>query len=438
MIVLASLDPGRSWTSYAVITLLFLAALALHVVAHEAAHALTAVAVGMGVPRIRLGEGPLLLKLRLFGTTIEVRGFHSGATFLEPEGVRWLRVRLVLVTAAGPLVNLGLAAAALMLVAPRTGLPELFRIDAVAAGALLGLLNLTPFRGASARGFVHSDGWSLLALLRSPRSAGDLVVAAGKLQTARQRHLDGEQVGPAGDLTPVLESADPLIIGMEGTRRILSRELDDAVALLRRAAELPQDEQQLALTLNNLGWALVLSQPPGWLDEADHASARAVAVLPWMEATMSTRGCVLVHRGAFGEARDLLRRAMAIGVDASRSDRVVQHHHLLRAEHGLGNLFGARASLLAMIDDGAEAQSVDWARRLLRSAEVDNALTNLVDAEGHVGWPEQRETGDQARHLREIRRALADFVDEAGEDPRREAVRTALGADDGQSLRFGA
>ena len=143
---------------------------------------------------------------------------------------------------------------------------------------------------------------------------------------------------------------------------------------------------------------------------------------------MNTRGCVLVHLGEHAEARDLLRRA--IDADASASDRVVQHRHLLEAEHGLGNLFGARSSLFGLVDHGADEMTVDRARALLRPLEVDNALANLVDGTGRIAWPQTREKGAEVRHLREVRRALSDFLDEEGEDPRREVVRIALGAAD--------
>jgi hypothetical protein len=422
-VLIAAVDPVMTMTDVAVIFLLVSGALALHVVMHEAAHTLVALAVGMGVPQVRLGEGPLLVRLRLGRTTVELRGFHAGATHLEPSGQRLLRVRLALVTAAGPLANLALAAAAFWLVDPPSGAAETFTSSVAAIGLFLGLLNLAPLKLPSGQGILQSDGWSLLALLRADRDTSNQILATSRLQAAHRQHLAGGAPATSDD-RPV-DCADPVTLGLEGTRRILTREYDDAVALLREAASLPQKDHPRALSLNNLAWALLLAQPDGWLDEADRASADSIAIKPWMEAMMSTRGCVLVHRGELTEARDLLRRA--VQPDAARHDLVVLHSHLLRAEHGLGNLYGARASLLALIDNGAEPDEVESARALLRPAEVDNALTNLVAADGRVSWPDAGPRGTQAQHLREMRHALEAFLDEAGEDPRREAVRTALG-----------
>lgn len=410
-------------TDAALILMLLAGAIALHVVAHEAAHALVALAVGMGVPQVRLGEGPVLLRLRLGRTTIELRGFHSGMTHVEPSGSGLLRVRLALVTAAGPVANLALAAAAYWLVDRPSGTAESFTWNVSAVGLFVGLVNLAPLKLRSGQGIVQSDGWSLLALLRANRDTSNQILAASRLQAAHRQHLAGGVV-PATDERPV-DSADPVTLGMEGTRRILTREYDDAVALLREAVSLPQKDDPRALSLNNLAWALLLAQPDGWLDEADRASADSIAIKPWLEPLMGTRGCVLMHLGELAEARDLLRRA--VRADAGRHDLVVLHRHLLRAEHGLGNLYAARASLIALIDNGAEPDEVESTRALLRPTEVDNALTNLVDADGRVSWPDARLAGAEAQHLREMRHALVAFLDEAGEDPRREAVRIALG-----------
>jgi tetratricopeptide (TPR) repeat protein len=421
--LLVAVDPVLTWADAGLILAVLAGSIALHVAAHEAAHALVALALGMGVPQVQLGEGPVLLRLRLGRTTVELRGFHSGATHIEPSGPGLLRVRLALVTAAGPLANLALAAAAYWLFDPSSRAAASFAWNVSAVGLFVGLVNLVPLKVRSGQGIVRSDGGALLALLLANRSASDQILAASRLQAAHRQHLAGGVV-PAADERPI-DCADAVTLGMEGTRRILTREYADAIALLREAVSLPQKDHPRSLSLNNLAWALLLARPDGWLEEADRASVDAIALTPWLEPLMGTRGCVLVHLDGLTEARDLLRRA--VQADAAPQDLVVLHSHLLRAEHGLGNLYGARASLIALIDNGAEPHEVESARALLRTAEVDNALTNLVDADGRARWPDARLGGADAQHVREMQHALAAFLDRAGEDPRREAVRTALG-----------
>jgi tetratricopeptide (TPR) repeat protein len=423
-LVLAALDPKETVMSQALDLLLILTALVLHLVVHEAAHALTALATRMGVPEVELGSGPPLLRFRLGATTVKIGGFHSGATHLEPQSTRLLPARLALVTAAGPLSNLGLAAAAYLLLEPSLREPASFGNGLVVSGVMLGLFNLLPLRVRTPSGTVETDGRVLVSLLRAGPEVGEQLVAAGRLSAVQRRHVDGEEVPPEGRLGAV-DSTDPVILGIEGTRRIFTGEHDEAVALLRRAVAGRQEEEAKANSLNNLAWALVLSRPEGWLEEADRASAEAIALRPRSEAMMSTRGCVLVDLGDLETARPLLQAALQ--GEVARQDQILLHSHLLRAEHGLGNLYGAREALLAMIDLDAAPDVVATHRQLLRTAEVDNALSNLVGADGLIRWPRPEEARGLARHVEEMRSALLAFVSDDLEDHRKEPVRLALG-----------
>lgn len=423
-LLVGAISPGMTVAGAALVLLLISAAVAVHVVVHEAAHALAGVAVGLGVPEVQLGGGSSLLRLRVGSTVVKVGGFHAGATRLEPRSSRLVRTRLAVTSAAGPLSNLALAAAVHWLVDPPAGLAAAFARDLVGAGVILGVLNLAPLTVSVAGGRVSSDGAAVLALLRRGRDTGDQLVAAGRLHAAHRQHLAGETLATGPEAMPT-GRADPVVWGMEGTRRILTGEYDEAVALLREALAMPQADDTRALTANNLAWALLLARPAGWLEEADHASADAISLEPGMAETMGTRGCVLVHRGEFDEARPLLQGA--VQAEAARKDLLVLYRHLFRAEHGLGNLYGARAALLALLDHGAGPEEIASARALLQPWEVDNALANLVGGDGLIRWPDDRGTGAHARHIEEIRSALATFVEDARDDPRGQALRLALG-----------
>lgn len=422
--LLAAVDPDLTMVGAGLVLLLFAVAVGVHVVVHEAAHALAGLALGMEVPEVELGEGPTLLRLRMGSTTVRVGGFHSGATHLEPRSSGLLRTRLAVSYAAGPLSNLALAAAAYSLVDLPPGPLATFTRFVIGVGVVLGVLNLAPLKVSSAGGTVRTDGAALLSLLRVGRAAGEQIVAASRLSTAFRQYRAGESLTARPEGLPV-DHTDPVILGIEGTRRILTGEYDEALALLREAVSLPQEDDVLALSLNNLAWVLLLTVPDGWLEEADRASEHALSLKPWMEPLMGTRGCVLTHRGELADARHLLQRA--VQGDTARQVRLVLYRHLFRAEHGLGNLYGARAALLALADNGAEPEELESVRALLRPWEVDNALANLVGADGVIEWPDARGEGTQARHVVEMRHALTAFVQDAGDDPRLEAVRRALG-----------
>lgn len=420
--ILFATHPERTLAETALDMVFIVVALAVHVVIHEAAHALAALATGMGVPEVELGRGTPLLRLRLGSTTVKISGFHSGATHLEPRSEGLLRTRLLVVTAAGPVANLAVAAVTFWLLDPPLS-GESFGVSMIIAGVLLGVVNLVPFRARRASGSLQTDGAAMLALLVD-RRAGEHLAAAGRLDAAQRQYIAGGTVAPS-PVAP-FDRTDPVMLGIEGTRRIFTGEYAEAVTLLREAVAMPHDEEVRALSLNNLAWALLLGQPEGWLEEAERASAEAEALSPEMEAALSTRGCILVHCGDHADARRLLLEAVR-GEGAAPHEWVLLHSHLLRAELGVGNLYGARAALLAMADHGAGPEELVAARALLRDAEVDNALTNLVSADGTIQWPDTADNRELARHVAEMRSALVAFVAEAGEDPRREAVRVALG-----------
>lgn len=259
--------------------LLIAGALAIHLVVHEAAHALAALALGMGVAEMELGGASRPLQLRLGSTTIRVGGFHSGITRLDPRSSKHLRARLALTALAGPMSNVALAGAVYLLVNPPLWSRESFASLLVAGGLLIGVLNLIPFRLPFERRDAHTDGAVVLSLMRADSSIDKQLVALGGLTVAHRRHLAGETVTDDGRREPV-DHSDPVVLGMEGTRRILTGDFDEAIALLREAAAMPQPDDNRALTLSNLAWVLLLAQPDGWLDEADHASAQAIALLP--------------------------------------------------------------------------------------------------------------------------------------------------------------
>ncbi|WP_114907882.1 site-2 protease family protein [Ornithinimicrobium murale] len=410
------------------VTLLVFAAGAVHVVVHEVAHALAARMTGIGVPEVTMGAGKAWLRFRLFGTVVKVGGFNGGVTQLEPRSEAGLRCRLAAVTAAGPLSNLALALVSWLLLAGASAgsLAELVRWALVVLGVLITVVNLLPLTLQG--GAVRSDGALLLSLARGGRRSARQALAAGRLSVAMRRHAAGELPGESGnrpgDEGPI-DRSDPVILGVEGTRRIFTGELDQAVALLREAAPLPQDDHTRAMTLNNLAWALLLSRPDGWLLEADQTSAEALRLQPWEKTFDSTRGCVLVELGELVEGRDLLRQCDLD--EAASRDRAFVLDHLLRAEARMGNLYGARAALLQLIADGADEHIVITSRALLRPMEVEHALSSLLGPDGRFVWPEHREGDEISWHVAEMRSALTAFVRESDGDPRGDQVRVALG-----------
>src|SRR5690606_28985183 len=90
MLLVAVLSPEVTVIGQVGSLVLVVAAVVLHLVVHEAAHATTALAMRMGVPEVEIGDGPALFRFRIGSTTVKVGGFHAGATLLEPESATLL------------------------------------------------------------------------------------------------------------------------------------------------------------------------------------------------------------------------------------------------------------------------------------------------------------------------------------------------------------
>ena len=79
-------------------------------IAHEAGHAVVARVCGWRVNEIRLGFGPVIGRYALWGLPVELRTFPIvGLVSVVPTSVRLARLKNMLIYAAGPAVELGIA-----------------------------------------------------------------------------------------------------------------------------------------------------------------------------------------------------------------------------------------------------------------------------------------------------------------------------------------
>jgi len=102
----------REITPARMAVLFFFAFYGLLTVLHEAGHALTAAAVGWRVSRVQLGFGPKLGHPTIGGVPVEIRAFPIvGLVQVAPSSIEGARWKNALIYAAGPGVELLLAAA---------------------------------------------------------------------------------------------------------------------------------------------------------------------------------------------------------------------------------------------------------------------------------------------------------------------------------------
>lgn len=323
------------WLTSALLTLL-----------HEAGHTLAALALGVRVRGVDLGaEGPVIASLGKGAFTLRLRLFPiGGLTRLEPAK-RAVRIRHVVIAAAGPLTDLALIVAALTW-HPAGWVMLAIKSDILFLGALSVLINLViPLPG---RGNDASHIWQLLTMADDEVDAMTGISKHDEIVRLLNDHMTGEPLPEA--------------------------QLDEIRAFFL---------ERLQHRSNNLAALDLTIGRPDLVEEADEMSRFAYETLPIPEVT-STRGSVLVAMGRHGEGCALLERALP-GLPSSSKDST--HANLALGALLMGDLFTAR-NHLSSIRTELNLPAYREALRLIGPAEIRNALTHY--------WTEQRSAPEVA------------------------------------------
>lgn len=166
----------------------FVVSMWLHIVIHEAGHAVAGMAAGL--KPVAFGVGPLRMERAADGWHVRWGGGMAGisgfAMLLPPADARPRRREQALYLLGGPLSNLVVGVPALLLAnAAAPGVGMLLGFAFGAAGIVIGLVNLVPFKTA---GWL-SDGAGLLLLRRDP----DGVMDGFRVQQIIQASMDGKR-----------------------------------------------------------------------------------------------------------------------------------------------------------------------------------------------------------------------------------------------------
>lgn len=344
---------------------------------HEAGHALMILLVGFHLRQVRVGTGPLLLRLRLGRTWLVLHAFPIVAyvAMLPPPPGR--RASQIAVTAAGALAN---AACCLVLAGIAVAVPAWFGpallLSLAQAGVIVGVLVPVHGRYGSAR--LPSDGLRIWYLLTRPGYSTLPALHAALMQ----------DVAPACGITP-----PPSAASAEIAYQVLRPDrLGDAWAA-RNAAQvirgtlqdgaLPTLERAFVLTFLTLS-ELLFHNAGVAAAELDAWSAEA-AGLTSAPLPRIVRAGVLVESGRFEAARAGLLAVAPDAVDGLQP--MLVQAFLARALMGQGQWVAAAKALtlaraavpkpqmqamlpiLARIEAGLAARAVD-ARRLGTGAQA--------------------------------------------------------------------
>jgi Tfp pilus assembly protein PilF len=328
---------------------------------------------------IDLGFGRTIQEFAVGGCRIELHAIPiGGLTRMAGQGSSWPRLRLWLAIAAGPTVNLMLAAAVLAAVVPSRGSV----VDATnlargfapltlffTANLFLFILAAWPMRVAASGGELRTDGWLLLTLpFHSAEMRADLRASYSTAMASEHRRAGRHAEALCWFERAITEAPDSYsatlnhAVGLQGLHRH-----DEAraayLALLPRKPPLPFHH---FLLLNNIAWADMMLARPELLEEANEYSQAALKAHPKCAPFQGTRGYVLLRLGRVDQGMALLRQAYVTNSDPkSRANNACCQAigHTMQGQHDEAQ------SLLA------EARSLDASCELLATAEMEMAAT---------------------------------------------------------------
>jgi hypothetical protein len=311
-IAIAWLIP-RGWLAANLFLWLPLAVVAM--VCHELGHAVTARLLGLDVFKIVLGIGPVRFERRLLGFRWEVRKYLTGGVVWAAAGdVSRPLARMLAMTAAGPLTNLLLAAACVLVLANSGYVEDVLEGPTPLTGfALINLAlavgNLLPFKTASG---MDSDGRGILVGLLKPaerltkiRNAYYVV----KFLDLRRLRCPREAMAVARAAV----AADPEnahFLNLLGIACLDEGRYDEARSGFEAALARGSEAAMTAMLRNNLAYIALASGDLAGLARGAELSANAYDVLPWEPAVAGTRAGYLILEDRFAEAAAAIERTL--------------------------------------------------------------------------------------------------------------------------------
>ena len=320
----------------------------LSVFAHELGHALAAIFCRFRVFTIELGwKGKELFNIRIRKVRWILRWFPSdGICRMAPPSSDHLRLRLFLVIAAGPLINLVFVIMAMFLESRDTLLslrPLMRDFNPV---YLLFWMNLfilfsalRPKHYKLAGEELLSDGLQLLKIIKNDQTFLDETHKAFFIQDAAV-YLEDEEFAKAAIAVEKGLERFPNDTGLEVIRSTISfyqGEISSSLDILETVLEkIDHENPTAALIKNNIAYFSAVLGDEQRFAKANLYSKEALQAHETASAMIGTRGSVLVRLGEIEEGMNYLKRS--IKGNSNKISRGENLGWIALAHYKLGNL----------------------------------------------------------------------------------------------------
>lgn len=323
------------------------------IVLHELAHAAVARLVGFRVFAVNVGVGRPFFTREWGGVNWVFGPFPlGGLTFVGSPPGRGYRLRLWLITLAGPLLHFIFLFGSYHWLVNESWRawfdPMTYQLMLYfcLANLVVLLANIFPRKINTPSGVTGTDGWHLLCLPFLKNDALQIKYAGYYMSAAMHAYqknaLDAARAMIARGLELLPNYAAALnILGV-----IQVQQQDYAGAKQLFLGLLTRTDLDVSLkyaAINNVAYCNVLLEDPALLPEADTFSQDAMRHLPWHPAIVGTRGLVLAHLGQVEEGLAMLKRAMDEHHDAH--SKALSACHIAQIEDRRGNPNVARQFL---------------------------------------------------------------------------------------------
>ncbi len=320
---------------------------------HELAHATVARLVGFRVFAVQVGVGRPFL-IREWGGTPWVFGPFplGGLTFVGSPPVPWYRLKLWLITLAGPLFHFVFLLGTYFWLQENNWRawfdPVLYQFALYfgLANLVVLLSNLFPRKINTAEVQTGTDGWHLLRLpfLKEDALQAKYISYYTSAAMAAYQKNALDEAKAMIDRGLELQPNHAAALNIVGVIQVQRQDYASARRLfLDLLARVDLDSSLKYAAINNVAYCNVMLEEPALLPEADSYSREAMQHLSWHPAIFGTRGLVLTYLDQTEEGLALLKKAMNEHHDAH--GKALSACHIARIEVRRGNPDAARQFL---------------------------------------------------------------------------------------------